>query len=57
VTIGGVNAPVLFSGLVPQTVGLYQINVTVPPTAPTGLQPITVTINGVVSKQSQIVVK
>ncbi len=57
VTIGGLNAPVLFSGMTPQTVGLYQINVTVPANAPTGLQPITVSIGGVAGKTSQIVVQ
>jgi uncharacterized protein (TIGR03437 family) len=31
VTIGGVDAPVLFSGLAPGTVGEYQVNVQVPP--------------------------
>lgn len=35
-TIGGVNAPVSFSGLAPGFVGLYQVNVQVPPDAPTG---------------------
>ena len=47
VTIGGQQAVVQFSGLTPQTVGLYQINVLVPANAPTGLQPLTVSINGV----------
>ncbi len=36
VSIGGVNAPVLFSGLAPGFVGLYQVNATVPATAPSG---------------------
>ena len=36
VTIGGVNAPVLFSGMSPQFVAVYQINVEVPSNAPTG---------------------
>ena len=36
VTIGGADAPVLFSGLAPGLVGLYQINVQVPAGATTG---------------------
>jgi uncharacterized protein (TIGR03437 family) len=36
VTIGGISAPVLFSGLAPGYVGLYQVNVQVPANAPTG---------------------
>src|SRR5207248_3238470 len=35
-TIGGVDAPVTFAGLVPSLVSLYQINVAVPPDAPAG---------------------
>ncbi len=36
VTIGGVPAPVSYSGLAPGLVGLYQVNVQVPDNAPTG---------------------
>jgi uncharacterized protein (TIGR03437 family) len=36
VTIGGVPARVTFSGLAPGFVGLYQVNVQVPPGAPAG---------------------
>ncbi len=36
VTIGNMEAPLLFSGLTPGAVGLYQLNVTVPAGAPTG---------------------
>jgi uncharacterized protein (TIGR03437 family) len=50
VTIGGVDAPVSFSGLSPFSVGLYQINVTVPAQAPAGLQPMVITIRGVAAK-------
>lgn len=53
VNIGGQNAPVIFSGLTPGTIGLYQINATVPAVG-TGLQPITVTIGGITSSVSHI---
>jgi uncharacterized protein (TIGR03437 family) len=44
VTFGGVQGEVLYSGLVPGYVGLYQLNVRVPGSAPLGLQvPLTVT--------------
>ncbi|HEY1218862.1 MAG TPA: hypothetical protein VGF03_07980, partial [Bryobacteraceae bacterium] len=36
VMIGGMNAPVNFSGLSPGYVSLYQVNAQVPSTAPTG---------------------
>jgi minor extracellular serine protease Vpr len=50
VTIGGVASPTIqFSGLTPTTSGLYQINLVVPPGAPTGVQPLVVTIGGVSS--------
>jgi uncharacterized protein (TIGR03437 family) len=54
VTIGGVNAPVIFSGLAPGIVGLYQVNITVPANVPTGLQPVILSIGGVASKASQL---
>lgn len=37
VTIGGVNAPVLFSGLTPGLVGVWQLNVRIPDSLPTNL--------------------
>ena len=57
VTIGGKTAQILFSGLTPQTIGLYQINVQVPADSATGLQPLTLSIGGVTAKSSQIVVQ
>jgi len=36
VTVGGINAPVSFSGLAPGFVGLYQVNIQIPDNAPTG---------------------
>jgi uncharacterized protein (TIGR03437 family) len=48
VSIGGIGAPVLFSGLTPDLVGLYQINVSIPGNAPKGLGiPLTITQGGV----------
>jgi uncharacterized protein (TIGR03437 family) len=37
VTLGGMNLPVIYAGLAPGEVGVYQINVTVPGGTPTGL--------------------
>jgi minor extracellular serine protease Vpr len=57
VTIGGIPAPVSFSGLAPGFAGLYQINVTVPSTISAGTQPIIVSIGGQSSKASGITVQ
>lgn len=52
VTIGGRPAQVLFCGLAPGFVGLYQLNVVVPADAPTGVQPVVINSNGIESKSS-----
>jgi uncharacterized protein (TIGR03437 family) len=54
VTIGGRSAEVLFSGLAPYNVGLYQINVRVASDTPTGLQPVVITSNGIQSKAANV---
>ncbi|MCX6629624.1 MAG: hypothetical protein NTW28_18555, partial [Candidatus Solibacter sp.] len=46
VTIGGRTAGLIFSGLAPGFVGLYQVNVSVPSDAPTGTQPLKLSIGG-----------
>ena len=49
VTIGGLSAPVTFSGLAPGTPALYEVDVTVPSAAAglsAGSQPVVLTING-----------
>ncbi len=56
VSIGGKAATVLFSGLAPGYVGLYQINVIVPADAPTGLTPVSISVGSATSKVSQIYV-
>ena len=57
VTIGGVKAAVDYSGLAPFFAGLYQVNVKVPENAPTGIQPLVVTVNGVTSQASKLTVQ
>ncbi|MBI1786381.1 MAG: S8 family serine peptidase, partial [Acidobacteria bacterium] len=57
VTIGDRPAQVLFSGLAPYNVGVYQVNVVVAPDTPVGLQPVVLTIGGVRSKAASIAVE
>ena len=57
VTIGGKSAQVLFSGLTPFAVGLYQINLVPASDTPTGLQPVVITVNGVTSKPVNIAIR
>jgi uncharacterized protein (TIGR03437 family) len=53
VTIGGVDAPVLFAGLTPSLVGLYQVNVQVPAAVPAGnAVPLALTVTDPVTGQS-----
>jgi len=58
VTIGGVSAPVLFAGLAPGFVGLYQVNVQVPASvAPGGAVSVTISIGGAMSNTVTIAVQ
>lgn len=56
VTIGGLNAQVNFSGLAPGNAGLYQVNAVVPETG-SGLQPVRISIGGMVSTASLLPVE
>jgi uncharacterized protein (TIGR03437 family) len=56
VTIGGRPAQVAFSGLAPNYVALYQLNVVVPTDAVSGVVPLVITGNGVMAKNSLIAV-
>ena len=53
-TIGGVPAVIEYSGLAPGYLGLYQVNAQIPMDAPTGEQPLSLTINGVRSNVVKI---
>ena len=58
VTVGGVPAQVLFSGLAPGSVGEYQVNALAPSNAPTGdTVPVILSIGGVASNAVQIAVQ
>ena len=58
VQIGGQDAPVLFSGLVPGMPGAYVLNVSVPNSTPQGLSvPLTITVNDIVFTQDVRVVQ
>jgi uncharacterized protein (TIGR03437 family) len=57
VTIGGKPAQVVFSGLSPQSIGLYQVNVKVPTGLSPGNQTVKMSINGVDAKDAVIPVK
>ncbi len=57
VTISGQPAQVVFSGLSPESIGLYQVNVVVPGNIASGAQPVALTINGYRSQTSTIVVQ
>lgn len=57
VTIGGVAAQVIFSGLAPGYVGLYQVNAKIPDTSATGAAvPIVLSVAGVTSNTVTIAV-
>jgi len=50
VTVGGVEAPLVFWGIPTWGAGVTQVNFTVPTGAPTGPQPLVVTVGGVASQ-------
>jgi uncharacterized protein (TIGR03437 family) len=54
VTVGGVPATVQFSGIPAGLVGVTQIDLTIPPTAPIGSQPVVVTSGGVASPPANL---
>jgi uncharacterized protein (TIGR03437 family) len=46
VTVGGISAQVFGAALAPGFVGLYQVAIEVPPSAPNGDLPVVVTVGG-----------
>ena len=56
VTVGGVNAPIQFTGIPVGLVGVLQVNYEVPSGAALGPQPVVVTVGGVPSNTATLVV-
>ena len=56
VSIGGVPAVIEFAGIPTALVGVAQINLRIPTTAPLGTQPVVVTIGGIASAPATITV-
>jgi uncharacterized protein (TIGR03437 family) len=56
VTVGGVPAQTLFAGVPSGLTGASQINFTIPANAPTGVQPVVVTVAGVSSPAASLTV-
>lgn len=52
--VDGVEAPVLWAGLAPNFVGLYQVNLQVPVTPHTGTVPLTLVIGGVTASTATL---
>jgi adhesin/invasin len=57
VTLNGVSAAVGFSGLAPGFVGLYQVNVTIPPGTASGAASLQIQINGQSSNTATVAIK
>jgi uncharacterized protein (TIGR03437 family) len=57
VTVGGLPAAVTFFGLQSGTAGVMQLNFTVPPTVPTGIQLVIVSVGGVQSPPATLTVQ
>ncbi|HLK63714.1 MAG TPA: hypothetical protein VKU19_09755 [Bryobacteraceae bacterium] len=57
VMVGSQQAQLVFSGLTPGAIGLYQVNATVPASLSPGEYPVTITVGGVTSSTAVISVK
>jgi uncharacterized protein (TIGR03437 family) len=56
ITVGGIPATVAFAGVPLGLAGVTQINFTIPPSVPVGVQPVVVTVGGVASSPVSLAV-
>jgi len=56
-TIGGAQVFIQFAGVAPGLIGVTQVNLLIPASVPTGLQPVVITINGVPSNPALVTVE
>jgi uncharacterized protein (TIGR03437 family) len=54
VTLGAARCEVEFAGLAPDLVGVFQINIVTPPTAPAGASPLRVEVDGQTSPPAEV---
>jgi uncharacterized protein (TIGR03437 family) len=57
VTLNGASVNVLYAGVTPGYLGLYQVNIQVPPTLRAGTYPLQMTQNGVASNLCSLTVR
>jgi uncharacterized protein (TIGR03437 family) len=57
VTVGGLNAAVVFAGLQSGTAGVMQVNFTIPAAVAPGAQPVVITVGGVASPAATVTVQ
>jgi uncharacterized protein (TIGR03437 family) len=57
VTVGGVTCPVVYQGVPSWSVGVVQINVSIPQNVPTGTQNLVVTVGGAASPPAKITIQ
>jgi uncharacterized protein (TIGR03437 family) len=56
-TVGGISAPVVFAGVVATLSDVYQFDITIPLSAPSGDLPLIVNVNGTLSTSGLITVQ
>jgi len=56
VTVGGLTAAISFVGIAPGSIGLTELDITIPAKTPAGIQPVVVTVGGIASPPLNLIV-